>query len=127
MEALITNGVIFIAREITSDAYVEIPQIARSVIKDIGYTDARYGFHWETSGVSTAIHSQSSDIARGVDSYREGRGEKYVNENLENLGAVRPGADVRICLQRNKRTYASSDNAWPISYARDYLRQEEKI
>lgn len=87
VEALITNGVIFIAGEITSDAYVEIPQIARSVIKDIGYTDARYGFHWETSGVSTAIHSQSSDIARGVDSYREGRGGKIVNENLENLGA----------------------------------------
>ena len=87
VEALITNGVIFIAGEVTSNAYVEIPQIARNVIKDIGYTNAQYGFHWETSGVSTAIHAQSSDIARGVDSYKEGKGGKIVKEDLENLGA----------------------------------------
>ena len=87
VEALITNGVIFIAGEITSNAYVEIPQIARKVIKDIGYTNAEYGFHWETSGVSTAIHAQSSDIAKGVDSYKEGKGGKIIKEDLENLGA----------------------------------------
>lgn len=87
VEALITNGVIFIAGEVTSDAYVEIPQIARNVIKDIGYTNAEYGFHWETSGVSTAIHAQSSDIARGVDSYKETKAGKIIKEDLENLGA----------------------------------------
>ena len=87
VEALITNGVIFIAGEVTSDAYVEIPQIARDVIKDIGYTNAEYGFHWETSGVATAIHSQSSDIAKGVDSFKEGKGGKILKEDLENLGA----------------------------------------
>ena len=87
VEALITNGVIFIAGEVTSNAYVEIPEIARNVIKDIGYTNAEYGFHWETSGVSTAIHAQSSDIARGVDSYKEGKGGKIVKEDLESLGA----------------------------------------
>ncbi|MBI4078856.1 MAG: methionine adenosyltransferase [Candidatus Levybacteria bacterium] len=86
VEALITNGVIFIAGEVTTNVYVEIPDIARKVIKDVGYTDARYGFHWETSGVSTAIHAQSSDIARGVDSYKEKEG-KVVEENLETLGA----------------------------------------
>jgi S-adenosylmethionine synthetase len=87
VEALITNGVIFIAGEVTSDAYVEIPQIARNVIKDIGYTNAEYGFHWETSGVSTAIHAQSSDIARGVDSYKETKAGKIIKEDLETLGA----------------------------------------
>lgn len=87
VEALITNGIIFIAGEVTSDAYVEIPQIARNVIKDIGYTNAEYGFHWETSGVSTAIHAQSSDIARGVDSYKETKAGKIVKEDLETLGA----------------------------------------
>ncbi len=87
VEALITNGVIFIAGEVTSNAYVEIPEIARNVIKDIGYTNSEYGFHWETSGVSTAIHAQSSDIARGVDSYKEGKGGKIIKEDLENLGA----------------------------------------
>ena len=87
VEALITNGVIFIAGEVTSDAYVEIPEIARNVIKDIGYTNAEYGFHWETSGVSTAIHAQSSDIARGVDSYKETKAGKIIKEDLETLGA----------------------------------------
>jgi len=87
VEALITNGVIFIAGEVTSDAYVEIPQIARDVIKDIGYTNAEYGFHWETSGVSTAIHAQSSDIARGVDSYKETKAGKIIKEDLKTLGA----------------------------------------
>lgn len=87
VEALITNGVIFIAGEVTSDAYVEIPQIARNVIRDIGYTNAEYGFHWETSGVSTAIHAQSSDIARGVDSYKETKAGKIIKEDLETLGA----------------------------------------
>lgn len=86
VEALITNGVIFIAGEVTTNVYVEIPDIARKVIKDVGYTDARYGFHWETSGVSTAIHAQSSDIARGVDNYKEKEG-KVIEENLEELGA----------------------------------------
>ncbi len=87
VEALITNGVIFIAGEVTTNAYAEIPQIARNVIKDIGYTDSRYGFHYETSGVATAIHAQSSDIAKGVDSYKEGKGGKILKEDLENLGA----------------------------------------
>ncbi|MCL5746892.1 MAG: methionine adenosyltransferase [Patescibacteria group bacterium] len=87
VEALITNGVIFIAGEVTTNAYVEIPQVVRNVIKDIGYTDARYGFHWETSGVSTAIHAQSGDIARGVDSYKEEVSGKIIKEDLENLGA----------------------------------------
>lgn len=86
VEALITNGVIFIAGEITTSIYIEIPDIARRVIKDVGYTNAEYGFHHETSGVTTAIHAQSSDIARGVDSYKTEDGE-VVKEDLENLGA----------------------------------------
>lgn len=87
VEALITNGVIFIAGEITTDTYAEIPTIARNVIKDIGYTSSDYGFHWETSGVTVAIHAQSSDIARGVDSYKESKEGKIVKEDLANLGA----------------------------------------
>lgn len=87
VEALITNGVIFIAGEITTNAYVEIPDIARAVIRDIGYTDAKYGFHWETSGVIAAIHSQSSDIARGIDSFSATKGGKITKADLKNLGA----------------------------------------
>ncbi|MDO8582987.1 MAG: methionine adenosyltransferase [bacterium] len=87
VEALITNGVIFVAGEITTNTYVEIPEIVRRVIKEIGYVDAQYGFHYETSGVTIAIHGQSSDIAKGVDSFKEEKGGKIVSEDLEKLGA----------------------------------------
>ena len=87
VEALITNGVILVAGEVTTNTYVEVPDIVRQVIKDIGYIDAKYGFHWETSGVTVSIHAQSSDIARGVDSYKEDKGGKITQEDLANLGA----------------------------------------
>jgi S-adenosylmethionine synthetase len=87
-ETLLTNGICMIAGEITTKTYVDISKIARNVIKDIGYTNSEYGFHWETSGVAVAIKEQSSDIARGVDSYKEkdSTGE-IIAEDLENLGA----------------------------------------
>ncbi|MCX6807093.1 MAG: methionine adenosyltransferase [Candidatus Berkelbacteria bacterium] len=87
-ETLLTNGICFVAGEITTKTYVDIPSIARSVIKDVGYTDAKYGFQWETSGVMVAIKEQSSDIARGVDAYREkDQTGEIISEDLENLGA----------------------------------------
>ncbi len=76
VEALVTNGVCVVAGEITTSTYVDIPRVARSVIRDIGYTDPEYGFQWETSGMMVAIQEQSGDIARGVDS-----------KDLEHLGA----------------------------------------
>ncbi|MBM2820301.1 MAG: methionine adenosyltransferase [Candidatus Berkelbacteria bacterium] len=87
-ETLLTNGICFVAGEITTKTYVDIPKIARGVIKEIGYANGDCGFNWETSGVAVAIKEQSSDIARGVDSYKEkdSTGE-IVSEDLENLGA----------------------------------------
>ncbi len=55
------------AGEITTNCYVEIPDVVRETIKDIGYTRAKYGFDYETCSVITSIHGQSSDIALGVD------------------------------------------------------------
>ena len=66
-ETLVTTGLAFVAGEITTDVYVEIPDIVRETIRDIGYTRAKYGFDYETCSVITAIHSQSPDIAMGVD------------------------------------------------------------
>lgn len=87
-ETLLTNGICFVAGEITTKTYVDIPKIARSVIKDIGYMDGDCGFSWETSGVAVAIKEQSSDIARGVDSYKEkDKTGEIVAEDLANLGA----------------------------------------
>ena len=87
-ETLLTNGICFVAGEITTKTYVDIPKIARGVIKDVGYLNAECGFCWETSGVAVAIKEQSSDIARGVDSFKEKNSSgEIINEDLENLGA----------------------------------------
>lgn len=66
-ETLVTTGLAFVAGEITTACYVEIADIVRETIKGIGYTRAKYGFDYETCAVITSIHSQSSDIALGVD------------------------------------------------------------
>jgi S-adenosylmethionine synthetase len=66
-ETLVTTGLAFVAGEITTSCYVEIPDIVRETIKEIGYTRAKYGFDYETCAVITSIHEQSSDIAMGVD------------------------------------------------------------
>jgi S-adenosylmethionine synthetase len=66
-ETIVTTGLAFVAGEITTSCYVDIPSIVRETIKDIGYTRAKYGFDYETCAVITSIHEQSSDIAMGVD------------------------------------------------------------
>lgn len=73
-ETFVTTGLAFVGGEITTDTYVHIPQIVRGVIEEIGYTDARYGFDYETCAVVTSIDNQSSDIAMGVD--RLGAGDQ---------------------------------------------------
>lgn len=87
-EVLITNGFCLVAGEITTKTYIDIAQVARGVIKEIGYTRAEDGFHFETSGVAVAIKEQSSDIARGVDSYKTNKKtSEIIKEDLANLGA----------------------------------------
>ncbi|HEY8656596.1 MAG TPA: methionine adenosyltransferase [Candidatus Limnocylindria bacterium] len=66
-ETMTTTGTVLVAGEITTDAYVDVIGIVRRVVKDVGYTNARYGFDHETCGVLTAIKPQSPDIAQGVD------------------------------------------------------------
>ncbi|MBW8056487.1 MAG: methionine adenosyltransferase [Candidatus Methylomirabilales bacterium] len=66
-ESLVTTGMAFVAGEITTKCYVDIPQVVRETIRDAGYTRAKYGFDYETCAVITAIQEQSSDIALGVD------------------------------------------------------------
>ncbi|MFQ5579934.1 MAG: methionine adenosyltransferase [Nitrospiria bacterium] len=66
-EAMVTTGLAFVAGEISTSCYVEISDIVRETIKKVGYTRAKYGYDYETCGVITSIHSQSPDIAMGVD------------------------------------------------------------
>jgi S-adenosylmethionine synthetase len=66
-ETILTTGIAFVAGEISTKAYVEIPDIIRDVIEEVGYCDASWGFDFHTCSVLTAIHQQSGDIAMGVD------------------------------------------------------------
>lgn len=66
-ETLVTTGLIMIAGEITTKTYVEFADLARQVIRDVGYTRAKYGFDADTCGVLCSIKPQSPDIAMGVD------------------------------------------------------------
>ena len=66
-ETFVTTGLTLVGGEITTKCYVDIPQVAREVIKDIGYTDAKYGFDYETCAILTSLDQQSADIALGVD------------------------------------------------------------
>ncbi len=74
-ETLVTTGLAFIAGEITTTAYVDIPTLARGVIREIGYTDAAFGFDCDTCSVITSIDEQSPDIAMGVVG-KEGAGDQ---------------------------------------------------
>jgi S-adenosylmethionine synthetase len=72
-ETLLTTGMCVVSGEITTDAYVDIPKIARETINNIGYNDARFGFDGNTCGVFVALDAQSADIAQGVDKSEEQR------------------------------------------------------
>jgi hypothetical protein len=66
-ETLVTTGIAFIAGEISTKTYVDLPSIVRQTIKEIGYTRAKFGFDYETCAVVSSIDPQSADIAQGVD------------------------------------------------------------
>ena len=65
-ETLVTTGLAFVAGEITTECYVDIPQVARDTIKEIGYHSSQMGFDWQTCSVITSIDQQSPDISQGV-------------------------------------------------------------
>jgi len=73
-ETLVTTGLVFVAGEITTNCYVDIPLIARETLKEIGYTHASYGIDYKSCAVITSIHEQSPDIAVGVD--KDGAGDQ---------------------------------------------------
>ena len=85
-ETLVTTGLCLVSGEISTDEYVEIPEIAREVIKSIGYDNAEYGFDGKTCGVLVALDAQSPDIAQGVDRSEEVR-SRSGSDDLDLQGA----------------------------------------
>jgi S-adenosylmethionine synthetase len=86
-ETLVTKGLVILAGEIRTQAYVDIESVVRDVIEDIGYTDSESGFHCNSVGIINAIHEQSSDIARGVDESFEVQHDVEATDPYELIGA----------------------------------------
>jgi S-adenosylmethionine synthetase len=81
VETLVTTGLVVVAGEVTTEAYVDIAKIARQRVLDIGYTSSDIGFDGESCGVVVALGSQSPDIAQGVNSAEEHRAEGSADDN----------------------------------------------
>jgi len=86
-ETMATTGMVIVMGEITTDCYVDIPQIVRDTVCQVGYTRAKYGFDCETCGVIVSIKEQSPDIAIGVEHSLETREKEDNSNDRETLGA----------------------------------------
>jgi S-adenosylmethionine synthetase len=87
-ETLVLTGQVHVAGEISTSCYIDIPRIVRKTIRDIGYTDAKFGFDADTCGLSVSIDEQSPDIAMGVDKSLEVKeGSSKAGSEAESLGA----------------------------------------
>ena len=86
-ETLLTTGLCVVAGEITTEAYVDIPKLARETIRQIGYDNALYGFDGSTCGVIVSIDEQSPNIAQGVDTSEELRGGTAGEDQINAQGA----------------------------------------
>ena len=79
-ETATTTGTVYVLGEITTSTYVDFQAVVRETVRDIGYTDARYGFDYRTCGTIVSVHEQSPDIKRGVDESLETRGRGDVHD-----------------------------------------------
>ncbi len=91
-ETAVTNGLIIVLGEITTSCYVEIPQIVREVVRDVGYTHPEYGFDYQACGIMVSIKEQSKDIALGVDKSQEAKTAS--GNELDKIGAGDQGMMV---------------------------------
>ena len=86
-ECMVATGLVMVAGQITTECYVDIANLARKIVKEIGYTRAKYGFDGDTCAVLTAIDEQSKDIAQGVDKALEARESGMSDEEIDRVGA----------------------------------------
>jgi len=84
-ETAVTNGVVIVMGEITTDCYVEVPQIVRHVVRDIGYVRPEYGFEYQACGVMVSINEQSPNISGGVSKSQEAKAGSP--DELDQIGA----------------------------------------
>ena len=108
VETLVTTGLVHVAGEVTTEAYVEIPPIVRKRITEIGYDSSDVWFDGRSCGVEISIGGQSPDIAQGVDDAFETR-ERVQPRRVRPAGRRRPGHHVRLRHPRDPRADADPD------------------
>lgn len=125
-ETLVSTGLVVITGEITTGCYVDIPKIVRAIIKEVGYTRAKFGFDGDTCAVITAIDEQSPDIARGVDKALEVRGEhEMCEEEIDGIGAGDQGMMIGYaCDETESLMPAPIDLAHKLSRRLARIRKE---
>jgi S-adenosylmethionine synthetase len=93
-ETATTTGMIVVMGEITTSTYVDIPKIVRDTVREIGYTDAKYGFDFHTCGVTVSVKEQSADIALGVNKALEAKRGEMTDAEIAAIGAGDQGMMV---------------------------------
>lgn len=110
-ETFVKTGMVLVGGEVTTKAWVDVEQITRNVVRDIGYNSSEMGFDYESCAVMSAIGKQSPDIAQGVD-----------RENKENQGAGDQGLMFGYATNETSGLMPA-----PIFYAHQLMRQQAKL